>query len=104
MSKTEIAKQLAKQTAEQKQNTETSPNQTKSDQPDKELTDFLGAIQMILQMSTDNQQQLKNLETKLTQIEKDHWKQIRMLIVTIGIPLILCITILLILISRYRTI
>lgn len=100
MNKIETARQLAKQTAVQEEKTVTSGNQANSETLDKEVTDFISAVQQILQISIDNQQQMMQLETKLYQIEKDHWEQIRMLIFCILIPLILCITILLILISR----
>jgi len=102
MSKLETARQLAKQTAKQEVFTENSPTEHRleSEETKSEVMNFIKAVQQVLDMTVANQQQLNRMEQKITQVEKEHWKQVRMLIIWLMIPLILTITVLMVLVLK----
>ena len=88
MNKLETAQLLARQTAGQQQNTEIKPPQEHTpppkNNPDQELAWFLQTLEQVYQ----NTAQLKK---KMAVMEEDHWKQIRMLIYWLVIPLTIAI-------------
>ena len=80
MSKLETARQLAKQTAEHSQSTESStpPNKAPAVEPDQELLNFIEAVQKILNLTDGNRALLMKQEERMNQIEQKHtsWKTV----------------------------
>lgn len=93
MSKIEMARQLAKQTAEQGKFMENfqPEDQANRSHATKEVQDFLRTLHEVHQLGMSNQQALMELKLKVYQVEKDHWKQVRMLIWWIMFPLMMSI-------------
>src|ERR1700761_1373066 len=103
MSKTETAKRLATQTAKQRRSTETSPGQfqeTDNEQVEKEMLNLFQAtgkiLETVMKIQRENQMQWERLDS----LEKEHWKQVRMLIIFMMLPLSIGLIALLILLSR----
>ena len=96
MSKLEKARQYTRQTIEQELNMESLQEQQLVQQADKEVPDFLQGLQHIHEITASNQKALTGLKQtqetilqKINQVEKGHWKQIRMLLWMIILPLII---------------
>lgn len=94
MNKLETARQLAKQTAEQKPSKANLPpdSQTNSEQTKQELINFIQATQKILDITTQNQQVLTGLEKKMEEQKKQvrtlkSYLVILIVLATIGITI-----------------
>jgi hypothetical protein len=85
MSKLETARQLAQQTNEPKPSTATPGQPIKQQQPesDTEVQDFLKTLHYIHLMSDRQLEEIQGLKQKIVQVEKNHWKQIRLLVAMI---------------------